>query len=166
MKIHEEIFGVVILMAMLLLSFFVGRCTGYDEPTGATSDTLVVRDTIRVPHEKIETQLVTQEIVRYKYVPLTLTDTVVKTDTVVRVEDGVAVIPISLKTYTDSATYKAVVSGYDPRLEEIEVYQTNTVITKHEPAPRFSFGVQGGIYVTPKGLQPGVGFGGSYRIGK
>ena len=87
-----------------------------------------------------------------------------KHDTIIRVEDGVAVIPISLKTYTESSTYKAVVSGYDPRLEEIEIYQEQTVITRREKAPRLSFGIQGGLYATPKGLQPGIGIGAQYRI--
>ena len=164
-EFKEGAIGLAVMVALLILMFALGYFTGRDvTERGETVDTLVVRDTLRIPSEVLQTQVVTQEVVRYKYVPLTLTDTVVKTDTVVRVEDGVAVIPISMKTYTDSTTYKAVVSGYDPRLESIEVYQENTVITRTLESPRWSIGVQGGVYMTPAGVQPGIGLGIGYRL--
>lgn len=164
-EFKEGAIGLAVMVALLILVFALGYFTGRDvTERGESVDTLVVRDTLRIPSEVLQTQVVTQEVVRYKYVPLMLTDTVVKTDTVVRVEDGVAVIPISMKTYTDSSTYKAVVSGYDPRLESIEVYQENTVITRTLESPRWSICVQGGVYMTPAGVQPGIGVGIGYRL--
>jgi len=159
-----------LLTAALLTAgaFMLGRCTAgmMTDPPQTHSDTVIRRDTVSVPDP--QPHLVTQEVIRYKYVPVTVDavpDTVVRHDTIIRVEDGVAVIPISLKTYTDSSTYKAVVSGYDPRLESIEVYQEQMIITNTVTAePRWTFGLQGGVYMTPKGLQPGLGFGAAYTI--
>jgi len=166
--IKDLLIALAILVVLMVAAFCLGRCTGQmgaDEGLIAHSDTVTVRDTVKIPFEKLETQVVTQEVVRYKYVPISVApDTFVKHDTIIRVEDGVAVIPISLKTYTDSSTYKAVVSGYDPRLESIEVYQTNTVITNTVQPSQWSVGLQGGLYATPKGLQPGIGVGVQYSI--
>ena len=168
--IKNLLIALAIIVVLMVAAFFVGRCTGQmgaDEGLIAHSDTVTVTDTVKIPFEKLETQVVTQEVIRYKYVPVTVDpDTVYKEkyDTIIRVQDGVAVIPISLKTYTDSSTYKAVVSGYDPRLESIEVYQEQTVITRTVQPSRWSVGLQGGLYATPKGLQPGIGVGVQYAI--
>lgn len=116
---------------MMLGSFALGRYTAEKcSDILEQSDTVVIKDTVKIPTVKLQTQVVTQEVVRYKYVTVHLTDTLVERDTVIQVKDDVAVIPITKKVYTDSASYKAVVSGYDPRLESIEVYQENTIVTK------------------------------------
>ena len=158
--------GLAVMVVLLMAAFFTGRWTGQAETADEVkSDTVIKRDTVSIPDP--QPHLVTQEVIQYKYVPVSVDpDTVYKEkrDTIIRVEDGVAVIPISLKTYTDSSTYKAVVSGYDPRLESIEVYQTNTVITNTIEPSRWSVGLQGGLYATPKGLQPGIGVGVQYTI--
>lgn len=165
----DGIIGVAVFIAMMAAAFFLGRYLGQIDAENEiieSRDTLIVRDTVSFPNDIIQTQLVTQEVIRYKYVPISVApDTVEKHDTIIQMRDGVAIIPISLKTYTDSSTYKAVVSGYDPRLEEIEIYRENMVITERLAAPRFSIGLQGGLYMTPKGFQPGVGLGVNYRIG-
>lgn len=162
----DGLIGLAILAVLLMAAFFVGRCTGQVETADEVkSDTVIIRDTVSVPDPR--PHLVTQEVIRYKYVPATVApDTVYKEkhDTIIRVQDGVAVIPISLRTYTDSATYKAVISGYEPRLENIEVYQQQMVITRKVEPPKWSWGVQGGVYITPNGLQPAVGIGVQYRL--
>lgn len=162
----DGMIGMAILAVLLMAAFFVGRCTGQAETADEVkSDTVIKRDTVSIPDP--QPHLVTKEVIRYKYVPVTVNpDTVYKEkhDTIIRVEDGVAVVPISLKTYTDSATYKAVISGYDPRLESIEVYQQVVEITTARKQPKWSIGLQGGIYVTPMGLQPGIGIGAQYRL--
>lgn len=156
------ILGVIIVA--LVVMFFVGRCSvDVTHEVVEKSDTITRTDTVKIP----DPQLVTQEVVRYKYVPVAIDvapDTIIQRDTVIQVQDGVAVIPISMKTYTDSSTYKAVVSGYDPRLESIEVYQKTTTITNTVKARPWSFGVQGGVYMTPAGVQPGIGIGLNYRL--
>lgn len=157
--------ALAVLGIMLFLAFWLGRKLGQADAENeliVKRDTVVRVDTIRYPDP--QPHLVTQEVVKWKYLPLIITDTLVVNDTIIQVQDGVAVIPISLKTYTDSSTYKAVISGYDPRLESIEVYQEQMIITNTIEPSRWSVGLQGGLYATPKGLQPGIGVGVQYNI--
>ena len=75
------------------------------------------------------------------------------------------VLPIEQKVYADS-TYKAWVSGFDARLDSIQVYQPTryiTITTEKEPS-RWSFGLQGGVGITPKGVQPYIGVGATYKF--
>ena len=158
--------ALAVLGIMLFLAFWLGRKLGQADAENeliAKRDTVIMVDTIRYPDP--QPHLVTQEVVRYKYVSISVApDTIEKHDTIIRVKEGVAVIPISLKTYTDSATYKAVISGYDPRLESIEVYQQVVEITTARKPPKWSIGLQGGVYATPAGVQPGIGVGVTYNL--
>lgn len=159
MKNIQIIVFYTMLALMMLGSFALGRwtaknCTDILEH----SDTVVIKDTVKIPSVKLQTQMVTQEVVRYKYVAVHLTDTLVERDTVIQVKDDVAVIPITRKTYTDSATYKAVVSGYDPKLEEMEIYQTNTVVTRWKKR-RWHVGIGGAAGVSVVTGKPDVTFG-------
>lgn len=69
-----------------------------------------------------------------------------------------------IKEYKDS-TYYARISGINAYLEEIRVYPktiTQYVNTKeyiYVPPKKWSIGIQGGVGITPKGLQPYIGFG-------
>ena len=82
------------------------------------------------------------------------------------VSDSVKVqIPISQKVYEDTL-YKAYVSGYEPKLDSITIKQKTTYITHtiRDKESRFRIGIQTGYGLTPKGMQPYVGVGVSYRI--
>lgn len=74
-----------------------------------------------------------------------------------------------IKEYKDS-TYYARISGINAYLEEIRVYPktiTQYVNTKeyiYVPPKKWSIGIQGGIGITPKGLQPYIGFGVERKI--
>lgn len=161
--------GVLTFVVLMFLAFLAGRWTAQRAADGDidTTDTLIVKDTVKIPFDKIETQVVMQEVVRYKYVPVVVTDTFVERDTVIQVNDDVAVIPISRKTYTDSATYRAVVSGYDPRLDEIEVYRDNMIVTKvSKKRSRWAIGAQAGAGIGLINRKPDiyVGLGVNYNI--
>lgn len=158
--VKESIIALAIITGAFSVTFMVGRCSvDVTHEVIEKSDTIIRTDTIKTK----EPQEVEKEVVRYKYVPVTFSDTITMTDTVIQVKDSVAIIPISVKTYTDSSSYKAVVSGYDPKLESIEVYQKSTIINNTVAPRRWSFGLQGGVYVTPVGVQPGIGIGFNYR---
>lgn len=75
------------------------------------------------------------------------------------------VIPITQKVYEDS-TYRAWVSGYNARLDSMVVYRPVRYVTMtvKEPPSRFSWGVQMGMGMTPKGLQPYIGIGGQLKF--
>jgi hypothetical protein len=74
-----------------------------------------------------------------------------------------------VKEYKDS-TYYAKISGINAYLEEMEVYPktlTQYINTKeyiYVPPKNWSMGIQGGIGITPKGLQPYIGFGVERKI--
>ena len=72
--------------------------------------------------------------------------------------------------YRDSS-YRAIISGFNPRLEEIELYpqkqiitiQTETVKTVTSKA-RWGVGIQAGVGATQGGLYPYIGVGVSYNL--
>lgn len=79
--------------------------------------------------------------------------------------DSTYEVPITQKVYEDSL-YTAYVSGFHASLDSIIVRKrivTNTIretVTKTVTKKRlFGFGVQAGYYLTPAGLQPGIGLG-------
>ena len=74
-------------------------------------------------------------------------------------------LPIEQKVYGDS-TYKAWVSGFDARLDSIKFYQPTKyiTITTKQKLSRWNVGLQGGVGITPKGIQPYIGVGVSYKL--
>ena len=79
------------------------------------------------------------------------------------------VLAQEVKEYKDS-TYYAKISGINAFLEHIEVYPKNTIkyittteIIREQPK-KWAIGLQGGYGITPKGLQPYIGIGITYRF--
>lgn len=127
--------------------------------TDTIVDTVVVREPVAVSHE----------VVRYVTVRVPVRDTVFEEnyaqDLPEIIRDSVEVeLPITRRVYADSM-YRAVVSGWMPRLEEVEVYP-RTVVRRETVVrrDRLGVGVQGGLGVTPKGVLPYVGVGVSWRL--
>lgn len=86
-------------------------------------------------------------------------------DSVCNADSAVVELPIEQKVYGDS-TYKAWVSGFDARLDSIKLFQPTkyiTITTKQKPS-RWNVGIQGGVGITPKGIQPYIGVGVSYKL--
>lgn len=161
----EVLLWVLGLAVIIFVScLFFGRCsdgtTPPDKAPFIQTDTVIItapttRDTVFVRTDTIRyTDTVADMKVDYRV------DTLVKVDTVHKY----VTLPITKKTYRDS-NYTAVVSGYNPNLDFIETY--NKTETRYFPKwkqPRFSIGVGGGYYVTPKGLQPGIGVTLQYNL--
>lgn len=80
-----------------------------------------------------------------------------------------AVVPRTQKRYVDS-TYMAWISGYEPRLDSIEVYQKTVVVTKRVEgrgkSKRFNVGLTGGFGYGVFTRKPDVwvGVGCTWRI--
>ena len=103
-----------------------------------------------------------------------ITDTMVVevTDYVVVHDTAFVTLPKEEVEYRDSS-YRAVVSGWRPRLEELEIYQREKIVTiqteKYVPVPearRWGLGVQAGYGITPRGFQPYLGVGLSYNFAR
>lgn len=118
---------------------------------------VVKTDTIRITDTIVSVQPICTE--RRK------TDTILihTTDTLMR--EVVVSLPREEIVYEDS-TYRAVVSGYLPSLDSMQIYHKQSIVkvTEQIAPPRWSLGLQGGVGLTPKGFQPYWGVGVTYRI--
>lgn len=129
--------------------------------TDTLHDTVTVREPFAVNAREVRTDTVWLPVVR------------TRTDTVLLRSDGpkdsaLAVVPITQKVYADS-TYKAWVSGYNPRLDSIQVYRQTFVTTKTETVVRkrrIGIGVQAGYGYGFRygGFEPYVGLGVSWNF--
>lgn len=147
-----------LIIGAFLLSLFWRRCA---------DNTEVVTDTI-IKVIKVDRPIVREStIVRYKVVQLPIAnDTICVSDTI---KDSVFVeVPIEQKVYSDS-NYTAWVSGYQPRLDSISI--THKEISFHNKlvnnngSKRLFIGIQVGYGITPRGMQPYLGLGVSYKFG-
>lgn len=118
------------------------------------ADTLYVRDTITLSNPTFITRTV---IDTFK---VEVRDTLRERDTLY------LTLPIEQKVYADS-TYRAVVSGYRPNLDEISVFPAERVVLLSPEKPksgRFGIGVQAGYGTSKDGLSPYIGIGVSYNL--
>ena len=112
--------------AAVVASFLFGvrdgrRRTATDD---VQHDTIVLRDTIRIPAPRPSSSTTQGTIM------LALQDALIATPDTLHSRDTIYVqLPREVKTYGDSS-YRAVVSGFRPSLDEIEIYQRTNVITK------------------------------------
>lgn len=123
-------------------------------------------DTVLVTH--IDTILAEKPVPVYKYISRTefveIKADSVRIDTV----KELVFLPREYMVYKDS-TYRAVVSGVDPRLDSIEIYRKTQVqtITKTISVPdrkRWGLGVQVGAGFNGKEVQPYLGVGVQFNI--
>lgn len=158
----------VLFIGFGLGAFLANRCNHFVGANKMVADTVVVRDTVRstMPTEKDE------KVVGTVTLPLVpsplregrdvgkLTDgksvSGVSGDAAMDARNGGkigvpdtvwAMVPRTQKRYEDS-TYTAWVSGYEPRLDSIEVYRRTVFMTKTETATsrkRLSLGLTGGF---------------------
>lgn len=149
---RKAIIIVMHLVLFALLAFFLRhREAEVVEVEIINTDTIQITDTV----------VIVQPICTVKRV----TDTLLihTTDTLIR--DVVVSLPKEERVYEDS-TYRAVVSGYRPSLDTLQIFQRNSVVkvTERTTPPRWSLGLQGGVGITPKGIQPYIGAGVTYRL--
>jgi hypothetical protein len=119
---------------MLLVGFVVGYCTR--PQTAAIVKTEYRTDTLRIV---TPAEVSVDTFMREVFVPVKQ-----KADTVFRTDSILVYLPFERKVYEDS-TYRAVISGYKPVLEEIDVYVRETTIHKEKTQPKLSPFVIGGI---------------------
>lgn len=174
----------IIILAALILSvllfvhldrnYRMDRCNRTDTDTICVHDTIIVHDTIRIAEPKY----ITQKIVKHDtaWLPIAIpveNDTMTLAnqfadhrtngspcDYLLTYADSVpVVIPITERIYKDR-TYKAVVSGYDPKLVSLDIYSEKsvvhqTMVVKKQAKIALSAGVYTGF--SSKGFDYGVG---------
>lgn len=154
----------LLLVASLLLNIWLyGSITR--QPHDTDTDTVTITDTVMVRVPVVRDSVVVRTEIAYlvKYLPDTLTRDSGRVndlpDSLTRV-----VVPITQRTYSDDSTYTAWVSGYHASLDSIAVYRQMELVTVREKPRRWTVGLSAGYGLTPKGLQPYVGLGVSYRL--
>ena len=164
-KTHFIVFIVGAVLG-LLTGFFTGKAI-YDRPVieSVTRDTVTRIDTVfQYFPQPVEVEKVRTE---YKWLTRVTTDTV--TDYTVLHDSVLVEVPIESRHY-NSPEYDAWVSGYQPSLDSIRVYQKENYITERvtvsKPPNRFTLGLQGGYGYGFKSKQwePYVGIGVGIRI--
>ena len=154
--------AVLVAIFLLMLAFAIGRIRNLEKRIAEMEK--MPADTVTIV--KIDTVRVDRPVPVFRYVKdtafIVLTD--VKVDTV----KELIYLPREYMVYKDT-NYRAVVSGVQPRLDSIEVYQRNTVqtVTKLMKVPdkkRWGFGVNVGAGFDGKEVRPFVGLGVQYNI--
>lgn len=148
-KVKSILVPAALLVGVWLIGYIIGRNHIPEATKKVQIDTLVKHDTIR-----LESPVETRRIKTTDTLILPITDTL-------RVHDTVyLVLNRQIKEYRDSLFY-ARVSGYDPKLDFIEVYPKTMVISKTEtttlnPSPwrygvtvGLDYGMMWGKYITP-----------------
>ena len=127
----------------------------YGTDTMVIVKTDTIRDTLPIPYET--------KVIETKYVKLRV-DNVIR-DTLTMTDTAYVELPISQTAYRDSL-YTAWVSGYEAKLDSIEVYPTERIITIAEriKPKRWGVGVQAGVGIGAKGFTPYLGIGVSYNL--
>lgn len=149
--------NIIAFVCGLWLCLLITRCTNKAATEPPIRDTIV--DTIKVVKPIAKDSVIT----RYKVVTLErVKDTTTINEVSEVVFDTVQVrLPIESKHYS-TTNYDAWVSGYEPQLDSIKVY-SREVVAKPKIS-RWSIGLQGGVGLTPKGVQPFVGIGVAYKL--
>ena len=147
--------NIIAFICGLWLCLLITRCTNKAATEPPLCDTIV--DTIRV----IKPIAVDSVVTRYKWVTLErVKDTTIVNEVSEVVFDTVQVrLPIESKHYS-TTNYDAWISGYEPQLDSFKVYHRE-IKTKQR---RWSVGLQGGLGITPRGVQPYIGIGIGYRL--
>lgn len=161
--------AIAAIVIALILGIVCGRFVSRPSPESNTDGEVVSRevfiDTIPYFHPVAKDSVV----VRYEVatLPITQRDTIINnvlaTLATEPQDSARVIIPITQTTYADS-TYTAYVSGYRARLDSIFVYPRHEIVAIKKPPNRWSIGIQAGYGYTPKGFQPYIGVGISWRI--
>ena len=145
-------------MAGCFLSRHLCPFLGHFSHVNVKVDSVYVFDTIRV-----ETPV---------FIERHTVDTMVVSVTEFQVVHDTAFVqlPREQVEYRDTS-YRAIISGFLPRREELEIYQREKVVTiqtekvvRVPDARRWGVGVQAGYGITPAGFQPYLGLGVSYNF--
>lgn len=148
---------IIIAVLSFGVIYLLTRKTAVVTSTKTTVKVDTLRDTV-----KVKPRFISQVVIRHDTIKLSNT----VNDTVPYIKDSIIYIPITQKTYSNS-NYKGYVSGYDTKLDSLDLYNSNTVktvtITK-KIVHRWGLGVSVGYGVSKNGLSPYIGAGITYNF--
>lgn len=150
----------VLLLGLFLLvgglSYWTGWRVGHKSvfvPAGKP-DTVTVTRWVPAPVVEPETKPVLPKVF---FLPVH--DTLAVHDTTAVRDSALVEVPIEEKTYPGE-NYRVTIRGFEPELVDIWIRQDEKYITQpYRKRWSFTVGPQGGIGITPKGVQPYLGGG-------
>ena len=157
------VIGLIFVLLMCVVSFLAGRIKG--ENIGRERGYAEGYDAgFLAPHpgdttSRVDTLYIDRPVVVEKWKEIDRPVYIAVHDTTTINDTTFVVLPREVKQYADS-TYRAQVSGVQPALDWIEVFQRTTTITQYidHPAPRWSFGVTAGPGIVYDGkIHGGIG---------
>lgn len=154
-----------ILTGVMTLVYYRGHHAGMVSAARDEAQHVIIYDTVRHVEVVPRDSIVIRYVVRRLPVVEASIDTVdlASCDTL-RCDSAEVYLPITQLTYADS-TYKVWISGYEPRLDSIEVYTRQELMrTETGSNSRWSIALTAGYGYGPTGAQPFVGIGLSYRL--
>lgn len=167
-------FTAIVAIILCVASFYLGRSCQSEDVIPNSEAVVVDSTTTETTTPDLAPAPRDSVVIRYLYqsVPLTpppeVGDTMASVslppcDSVAVVERGDSldvIIPMTQKVY-ETEDYRAYISGYNAALDSIFVTSRTSTIRIREPTKqkRFSFGLQVGYGMTPKGFQPYAGVG-------
>lgn len=146
----------VFIAALWLLSLACAFLAGKNQrPQTPEPVVLTKTDTVRILCPEVTAIYVRGE--RIERLPLA-SDSTLK-------DSAQVIIPVSQAVYAKD-DYKAYVSGFRPRLDSLIFTERHyeTMRTVPQKNSRWSIGLQAGYGITPRGFQPFIGIGVSFRI--
>lgn len=154
MKETTRLLGFLLLLALFAGGgFLFGR---KNAPRSQESQVIVRTDTCIV----VDTLCVSTPVFRYSYIH----DTVRTYFTTIQHDTAWVDVPIERRVYAEDSLYRAVVSGWRPRLDSLTIYPTTTTVTITNTilpkSAKWSFGITAGpsVLATPSGsIHAGLG---------
>ena len=173
-------FAVMAIIFLVMLAFAIQRIRNLErqierlENAPADTTTIIRHDTIPIDNPTLieqyesEKEKVAIEVRRLKKQLATALNTPADTLEIHDTTTQLVFLPREYMVYKDS-TYRAVVSGVQPRLDSLEIYQKNTTqtVTKYVQIPdkkRWGLGINVGAGWNGKEIKPFVGIGVQYNI--
>ena len=151
----------LVLLAAVALSFVAGREFTRRRGSGPMTDTVRYVDTVRIASPATVRDSV---IVRYviRRLPVADPDTLPASVSAMErdiprpsADSAAVVLPVVQRRY-DHDLYRAYVSGYQPQLDSLILYQPREVVRIRDRPPRWSVGIGPGLSVGPGGVTPAV----------
>lgn len=180
---------VIYCVSLLAVGYAAGRFSGdRSRGVGLSAErrevVRIVRDTIRVESprsvgDRTETavtrrlplaelkssRLSTESVATAACRAMELADSLAQT-----ADTATVIVPVTMRTYSDSMTYRAVVSGFEPRLDTLVIYPSPrvevvapTVVTERTRR-HWGIGLTAGAAVTSRGIAPGLTVGVTYTF--
>lgn len=168
---HLTIALLVILIGMATFAETCNRQQGSNgkEPN-VRCDTLTIHDTIRITEPTPDSTAVlgfkkaTLPVVPMEK-PNEIPDTTSGTKAIP--DSATVILPIEQRHYADPK-YEAWISGYDAKLDSLNLYQTSRVITitkeVEKKTKRWGISAGAGVVATPERIEPGIFIGVSYTF--